>query len=651
MLTQVLADEITKWLDNVPEKYKLTADNDDLLPQPPPSPPPMTPLPPSPREPTQQDLEKIKLIAQRCDLVFSAYHSIMRLFTPKILASPESAGSGTSNGAAHGLKMDMGMNSQQFATLRAVIPAMQVIGAADMLMTYAPHAPRATFHMFAFPQRLFEAAVILAYVAIQQPLYTSPEIIGAVRTSLRILKTILPRGGDGDGDEQTEVEWTLEMLLRRAEGMKRRSGVGGGIGGMGGISGMGGVMAGAKRKLEEMEQGSAQSYGRVFRFPFAGTGVINEDVTYGEFERNVDMNVGVGVGTGTGVNVALGPGSGTGSIVGTGTGNVMTMGSSTPVYVGYNKPVTVAPSVVSGGSTSRHGSEGTGTGTGTRARGSKSPSVATHKPRTGGSIMVRSRMRNNSVATGSAGSGAGAGGGTSKEAAGAGGAGGAGGNSSGGGGGGNAETSLSVNTTTNVHTHGGSGPGGTQQGSVPPPSFRPPLGMQETHHHGQHQHPQQQQTQAQQQQSHVHHPFVQGPLGPGPGPASRFVINISGNSNNDDDGANSGTNSGIPMSPLSPGYGTGGDVPMRSYAETGFPGLGFGGPTNPMGPGPGPEGTGQGQGAGGQPYGFPVHPGAAGQYTHISENYDMVNGGPSLGEPCFFFSLSLEERKSDFFIM
>ncbi|EJD00038.1 uncharacterized protein FOMMEDRAFT_148404 [Fomitiporia mediterranea MF3/22] len=277
-VAQKIADDIVKWLNDLPERLKLGGTEEDEIPPIDSSPPPMTPLrPPAVARPQpEHDAARALLITQRCDLAFMAYFSIMRLFTPTVCPSAFTTIQQGSDFSWLWNKSSI-PPERKFIALKAVEPALAIVHAAQVQMTYAPDVPFATYHMYIFPRRLFDAAVVLAYVAIQQPLYTSPVVTDAVRVAIDILAHILKRDTSRNGQptvQKTEAETILEMLLNRAEKARQRSTP---------------IAAGVKRKHDEVEAETSQFDGS-FRLPFMGSGIINQYRTPSE-ERSPDRNV------------------------------------------------------------------------------------------------------------------------------------------------------------------------------------------------------------------------------------------------------------------------------------------------------------------------------------------------------------------------
>ncbi|KAL5536542.1 hypothetical protein ACEPAF_364 [Sanghuangporus sanghuang] len=257
--TQKLADDIMQWLDELPESFKLNASDSD-------SPPvmfsqsPTAPLRPPSQVEEERKAGKAMLIAQRCDMAFHGYHTLIRLFTPRL---PSSTLPTTRSREGFLWPGDKTMSAdRQLAALKVIQPALALVHAAEVQMMRAPDLSRAIYHMYLFPRRLFDAAVVLAYTAIQHPLYTAPIVIEAVRTARNILSRILQGTAAGDDvseNRETEAEWVVEILLERAEKAKTQSTP---------------IMAGVKRKHSEIEAEIDQPYSP-FRFPFMGTGIIN----------------------------------------------------------------------------------------------------------------------------------------------------------------------------------------------------------------------------------------------------------------------------------------------------------------------------------------------------------------------------------------
>ncbi|KAL5531085.1 hypothetical protein ACEPAG_3961 [Sanghuangporus baumii] len=257
--SQKLADDIMQWLDELPERFKLDASDNDSSPVTF-SQSPMTSLRPQSHVEEEHKASKAMLIAQQCDMAFRGYHTLIRLFTPRL---PSSTHPVTRSRESFLWPGDKTMSAdRQLAGLKVIQPALALVHAAEVQMTRAPDLSRAIYHMYLFPRRLFDAAVVLAYTAIQHPLYTAPIVIEAVRTVRDILSRVLQGSaarGDVSANRETEAEWVLEFLLKRAEKAKTQTTP---------------IMAGVKRKHEEIET-EVDQLGSPFHFPFMGTGIVN----------------------------------------------------------------------------------------------------------------------------------------------------------------------------------------------------------------------------------------------------------------------------------------------------------------------------------------------------------------------------------------
>ena len=85
LTAQEVQDELVQVLNSVPEKFRYTKHNEDLLSERSSSPPPMTSLlPPHARNSERLRDEDAMLLAQRCDLIITIYYTIMRLHVPRI---------------------------------------------------------------------------------------------------------------------------------------------------------------------------------------------------------------------------------------------------------------------------------------------------------------------------------------------------------------------------------------------------------------------------------------------------------------------------------------------------------------------------------------------------------------------------------------
>lgn len=271
VMIQQLSDELLQVLNSVPEKYRFTEDNEDILSTRSSSPPPMTALlPPHAQHTERLRDEYASLLAQRCDLMITAYYTIMRLFVPKInLARVTNPTSRT----PWSFDDSFDMTGPHISNLRAVRPALLVIHVAKVQMRYASHAPPGTFHMMLFSRRVFDAAVVLAFVAIQQPVYTAPVVLDAVRSALAMLRDLIPDPvfTHSGSPIRNEVMWVLETMLSRAE-IARDQG-----------SGLQKGDSGTKKRKHGDVVTENKAYQHDFRYPFVGSGLV----TMGEDLRDV----------------------------------------------------------------------------------------------------------------------------------------------------------------------------------------------------------------------------------------------------------------------------------------------------------------------------------------------------------------------------
>lgn len=256
---QNLADNTMQWLDELPERFKLDTSNVDFSTAGF-SHPPMTSLRPSSEMEEERNAAKALLTYQQCDMAFQGYHFLVRLFTPRLSSSVFPNSNRHTNVPTSSEKVMSA--DRQLAGLKVIQPALAIIHAAEVQLANAPDVSRAIYHTYLLPRRLFDAAVVLAYTAIQQPLYTSPVVLEAVRTARDILSRVLrvnAGGGDLSESYETEAERIVDLLLKRAEKAKTQCAP---------------IMAGVKRKHEEIEA-EADSIDTPFRFPFLGTGIVN----------------------------------------------------------------------------------------------------------------------------------------------------------------------------------------------------------------------------------------------------------------------------------------------------------------------------------------------------------------------------------------
>lgn len=269
---RALANELTLWLDSIPEKFKV-ADVDELTSPVLPETPPMAsllPIPGSapaapPSEPSPStflspapSIASPMLLMQRCEFLMITQHLITKLFLPRPRIT------GTNNGDRPPDKN--ARPGPQLSGLFGIEPALVVVSAAQVLHdTYLrTRTTQSTFYRVSFPRLVFDAAVVLAYIAIQQPLYTAGSVLDAVQVALRLLRQFSGSGeANSTESNPSEAVMVVEKLLEKAKASHRRSNP---------------IVSGMKRKHEEVDDGASDAFRKDFRLPFAGAGVVNTEV-------------------------------------------------------------------------------------------------------------------------------------------------------------------------------------------------------------------------------------------------------------------------------------------------------------------------------------------------------------------------------------
>ena len=114
---QELADELIHALERVPEPFRFACDNEDILSRSGP-PPPMSSL--EPHAQSRLAHEDVVLLAQRCDLMITVYHTIMRLFIPKVSLAALAPPSSRQTLSAWSLNKGLDLTGSHISNLRAI---------------------------------------------------------------------------------------------------------------------------------------------------------------------------------------------------------------------------------------------------------------------------------------------------------------------------------------------------------------------------------------------------------------------------------------------------------------------------------------------------------------------------------------------------
>ena len=267
---RTLANDLKQWLDSIPEKFKIT-DMEELISLFQPDTPPMASLLPA-TNPLfnsfpEQPLSTIQspktpavppaIVIQRCEFRMIAQHCVTRLFLPR----PRITGTNNSDRPPD----KNARPGPQLSGLFGIEPALEVVQAGQVLHdTYLRNrCTQSTFYRVSFPRLVFDAAVVLAYIAVQQPLYTASTVLDAIQVALRLLRQFTTGSPDAADNNPSEMVMVVEKLLDKAKAAHQRSNP---------------IASGMKRKHEEVDDGSSEGFRRDFRLPFSGAGVVNNEI-------------------------------------------------------------------------------------------------------------------------------------------------------------------------------------------------------------------------------------------------------------------------------------------------------------------------------------------------------------------------------------
>lgn len=190
-------------------------------------------------------------IAMRCELAMSARYALIQFCLPFLKETRDEETNITSD-------IDISP-SRSFCALYMVSPAIFVVRAWYYLHSTVKCVWPSLFTCYSLTRQLFHTAVILADVAIREPLY-SPSALANVRIAADILRdpavsTGHPASGDHGGRPYEAVR-ILEELIIKAESIS------------------GGIPNTTKQKHEEIS-GGPSDFIYDFRFPFVGPDVFS----------------------------------------------------------------------------------------------------------------------------------------------------------------------------------------------------------------------------------------------------------------------------------------------------------------------------------------------------------------------------------------
>ncbi|KAH8118203.1 hypothetical protein DFH11DRAFT_1741202 [Phellopilus nigrolimitatus] len=191
------------------------------------------------------------IIAMRCDLAISARYAFVMLCLP---FTKETSSRTDSD--------DFASSGRSFDILFMMEPAMFIVRTWQFLHSIFKYVRPSMFMCYSFTRQLFDTAIVLGHMAIQQPLYAAPAL-GSVRAAVEVLRdpsvlTGRPTMNDSRSLPSEAVRIVEELVLKAESAF-------------GGSSGTAVV---AKRKHEEVD-GAGNDFLYHFRFPYVGTGVVS----------------------------------------------------------------------------------------------------------------------------------------------------------------------------------------------------------------------------------------------------------------------------------------------------------------------------------------------------------------------------------------
>ncbi|KAI5122754.1 hypothetical protein M0805_009837 [Coniferiporia weirii] len=254
-MLESMKNEIAQWLKDLPDHLKLK-DIPSLGSVPLQmnmkgmSPPKRSSAPPGDRGSSPQ-YDSPYLIAMRCDLAITARYGFIMLCLPFSKDTPAETSSD-----------DFASSSKSFDTLFMMEPAMYIVRTWQYLHSIFRYVRPSMFMCYSFTRQLFDAAVVLGHMAIQQPLYAAPAL-GSVRLAVDVLRDPSVLTGRPSSTEHgcvpSEAVRIIEELILKAESA---------------FVGLPSTASMVKRKHEEVD-GSDTDFMYHFRFPYVGTGVVS----------------------------------------------------------------------------------------------------------------------------------------------------------------------------------------------------------------------------------------------------------------------------------------------------------------------------------------------------------------------------------------
>ncbi|THH09026.1 hypothetical protein EW145_g2300 [Phellinidium pouzarii] len=191
------------------------------------------------------------LIAMRCDLAIAARHAFIMLCLPFSKDPP-----------AETNVDDFASSSKSFDSLFMMEPAMYIVRTWQYLHSIFRYVRPSMFMCYCFTRQLFDAAVVLGHMAIQQPLYAAPAL-GSMRVAAEVLSDPSVLTGRPTASEQgnlpSEAVRIIEGLIAKAESA---------------LTGSPSNASLVKRKYEEVDRAETDFLYH-FRFPYVGAGVVS----------------------------------------------------------------------------------------------------------------------------------------------------------------------------------------------------------------------------------------------------------------------------------------------------------------------------------------------------------------------------------------
>lgn len=212
------------------------------------SPPKRTSVPPGDRG-TPAQYEPPFILSMRCELAISSRYAFIMFCLPFAQEMRDEDVDG----------FDFGGSSRNMNAHYLMPPAMFIVRAWQYIHSIFKYIRPSLLCCYSFTKELFDAAVVLANIVIQHPLYYS-SALASVRVAADILRdpavlASLPASGDY-GSRPNEAVKIIEELILKAESVSV------------------GTPGSSKRKHEEVD-GGFTDFMYHFRFPFVGPDVVS----------------------------------------------------------------------------------------------------------------------------------------------------------------------------------------------------------------------------------------------------------------------------------------------------------------------------------------------------------------------------------------